>query len=52
MQFQKNKENDFINNRNLRGNNNINMNYENQNNNINNKMKIILDIIISIIKII
>ena len=36
MQFQKNKENDFINNRNLRGNNNINMNYENQNNNINN----------------
>ena len=36
MQFQKNKENDFINNRKLRGNNNINMNYENQNNNINN----------------
>ena len=36
MQFQKNKENDFINNRNLRGNNNINLNYENQNNNINN----------------
>ena len=36
MQFQKNKENDFIINRNLRGNNNINMNYENQNNNINN----------------
>ena len=36
MQFQKNKENDFINNRNLRGNNNININYENQNNNINN----------------
>ncbi len=35
MQFQKNKENDFINNRNLRGNNNINMNYENQNNNMN-----------------
>ena len=38
MQFQKNKENDFINNRNLRGNNNINMNYENQNNNIINNM--------------
>ena len=38
MQNQRNKENDFINNRNIR-NNNMNMNYENPNNNINNIYK-------------
>ena len=38
MQNLRSKENDFINNRNMRGNNNMNMNYDNQNNNINNNI--------------
>ena len=38
MQNLRSKENDFINNRNIRGNNNMNMNYDNQNNNINNNI--------------
>ena len=38
MQNIRSKENDFINNRNMRGNNNMNMNYDNQNNNINNNI--------------
>ena len=38
MQNIRSKESDFINSRNMRGNNNMNMNYDNQNNNINNNI--------------